>query len=127
MADCRKNNNYPLIGTSALIRNICFDASRKEVQLIDASTGAVECTRNIDSAAYLGVKIVGGNLVYADAIAGLPTSMTMAVGNNPTITITQGMSGILNIIGVDDINNGFSVPQINVRYDAATNSVKFQL
>jgi hypothetical protein len=127
MADCTKNNNYALLNGGAQIRNIKFSTSRTETQLIQVSDGSVECTRNIDSGTYLGVKIVNNNLVFTDPIPGLTTNMAMLVSNNPTIKIAAAGIGVLAIIGVDDVTNSFSVPQMNVRYDAATNSVRFQI
>ncbi len=127
MADCSKNNNYPLLSTGSLIRNIRFTTNRKVIEMILTSDGSVECTRNIDSNAFLGVKIVNNNLVYTDAIIGLSTSITMEVSRNPVIKIEQGTGGVLNIIGIDDAENNFSVPQLNVRYDAATDTIRFQI
>jgi hypothetical protein len=127
MADCSKNNNYPLLSTGSLTRNIRFTTNRKVIEMILTSNNSVECTRNIDSNAFLGVKIVNNNLVYTDAILGLSTGITMDVSKNPLIRIEQGLGGVLNIIGVDDTETSFSVPQLNVRYDAATNTIRFQI
>jgi hypothetical protein len=127
MADCSKNNNFSLLNGGTQIRNIKFNTDRTEMQLIDIVNASVECTRNINSGSFLGVKIVNNNLVFTDAIAGLNTNMTMYVADNPTIKIAATGIGVLSIIGIEDINNGFTVPQMNVRYDAATNSVKFQI
>ncbi|MBK8563150.1 MAG: hypothetical protein IPN76_07310 [Saprospiraceae bacterium] len=127
MADCSKNNNFSLLNGGTQIRNIKFNTDRTEMQLIDIVNASVECTRNINSGSFLGVKIVNNNLVFTDAIQGLNTSMTMLVADNPTIKIAAAGIGVLAIIGIDEINNGFTVPQMNVRYDAATNSVKFQI
>ena len=127
MADCSKNNNFSLLNGGTQIRNIKFNTDRTEMQLIDIVNASVECTRTINSGSFLGVKIVNNNLVFTDAIQGLNTSMTMLVADNPTIKIAAAGIGVLAIIGIDEINNGFTVPQMNVRYDAATNSVKFQI
>ncbi len=126
MADCSKNTNYPLLSSGALTRNIKFNADKSEIQMFTTSNGSVECTRDIDSNAFLGVKIVNGNLVYTDAIMGLSTSITMNVDRNPVLKIELN-GGVLSIIGIDDVENGFTVPQANVRFDAATNTVRFQI
>ncbi len=127
MADCTKNNNYALLNGGTQIRNLKFSTDRTETQLILTGFSTVECTRNINSGSFLGVKIVNDNLVFTDPIQGLTTNMSMAISNNPTINIGPDGKGVLAIIGVDDVNSGFTVPQMNVRYDAATNSVKFQI
>jgi hypothetical protein len=127
MADCTKNNNYALLNGGTQIRNLRFSTDRTETQLILTGFSTVECTRNINGASFLGVQIVNDNLVFTDPIQGLTTTMNMAVSNNPTINIAPDRKGVLAIIGVDETSNSFTVPQMNVRYDAATNSVQFQI
>ncbi len=127
MAACSLNSNYSLLNGGAQIRNIRFNNGRTETELIDTTNSSVECTRNIDSGSFLGVKIVNNNLVFMAPISGLSTNMTMLVSNNPIIRIAATGIGVLAIIGIDDMTNGFTVPQMNVRYDAATNSVRFQI
>ena len=120
------NTNISLLAGSIQIRNIKFTADRKTIQVFLTDTLSVECTRDIDSAGFLGVKIVNDNLVFTDAISGLNTNFSLKVSDNPPISIGPAVGG-LNIIGIDDTGTGFSVPQINVRFDSATNSVKFQI
>jgi hypothetical protein len=127
MADCTKNNNYALLNSGTQIRNLRFNTDRTQTQLILTGFSTIECTRNINAASFLGVQIVNDNLVFTDPIQGLTTNMNMPVSNNPTITIARDEKGVLAIIGVDDTTIGFTVPQMNVRYDAATNSVQFQI
>ncbi len=127
MAICTKNTNIPLLAGSIQIRNIKFTADRKTIQVLMTGTGSVECTNDIDTAAFLGVKIVNNNLVFTDAISGLNNNITSNVSDNPSISIAPVIGGGLNIIGIDDTGSGFSVPQINVRYDSATNSVRYQI
>ncbi|MCF8247897.1 MAG: hypothetical protein K9J37_22250 [Saprospiraceae bacterium] len=124
MTACKKDKTIPLLdGSANLIRQIRFTSNRKSLELI---LTAVECTNDIDSGAYLGVKIQGNDLVFTTAISGLTTNHSSAVSDNPLVSISNAAS-TLNIIGVDDNTMNFSVTQMNVRYDVATNSVKFQI
>jgi hypothetical protein len=127
MSSCRKNTAITLVGGgSLLIKNFKFSSDRTEVIVFNTGDLTNHCNSDINSSDYLGVKIENNELVFTDAISGLTTNITSGVGNNPTIAISQN-GGTLSVIGVDDIGMGFSVPQLNVRYDSATNSVKFQL
>ena len=127
MSDCTKNNTYSLLNGGGLqIRSIKFNNDRTVIQLVSISNGAIECTRDIDDDVYLGISIVNNDLVFSDAISGLSTDLTMEVTDNPLITI-QPVSGVLNIIGVDDVVGGFTTRQVNVRYDSGTNTVQFQI
>ena len=128
MSACRKDTNIPLLNEgSMLARKIRFTSDRKTIELnLLGSPSTLECTNDIDSSAYLGVKIQGNNLVFTDAISGLTTDLSSPVSDNPLVSIAQS-GGVLSIIGLDDTDMGFSVPQMNVRYDAPSNSVKFQI
>lgn len=127
MSNCTKNTNYSLLNGGGLqIRSIKFSNDRKEVQLVMTSDGSLECTRDIDDVDYLGISVVNNVLVFSDAINGLGTDFTVDVADNPLIKI-EPINGVLHIIGVDDVTNGFSVRQMNVRYDSGTNTVQFQV
>ncbi|GEM_PF-5674243 len=127
MANCRKDINIALLdGGSALIKNIKFTTDRKEILVFQLGNLTVECTNDINSSVFLGVKIVNNHLVFTDAIAGLNTDISSDVSDNPTIIVTMN-AGVMNI-GIDDTEMGYtSVSQLNVRYDAASDSVKFQI
>lgn len=127
MSSCKKDTNIPLLdGGGLLVKNIKFSTDRKEVNVYQTGDLQTVCTNDIDLSTFLGVKIVGSNLVFTDAISGLNTNLSSDVSNNPVVRIIL-VGGVLSIIGVDDVSIGFSVPQMNVRYDSATNSVKFQI
>lgn len=127
MADCKKDTNIPLLNGSLLTRKIRFTSDRKIIELVLLDPTGVECTNNIDSSSYLGIKIQGNNLVFTNAINGLTTNLSSNVSDNPLISIVLSGGGVLSVIGVDDSTLSFSVTQLNVRYDASTNSVKFQI
>lgn len=127
MADCKKDTNIPLLNGSLLMREIRFTSDRKTIELVLLDPTSVECTNNIDSSNYLGIKIQGNNLVFTNAINGLTTNLSSKVSDNPLISIVLSGGGVLSVIGVDDATLSFSVTQLNVRYDASTNSVKFQI
>lgn len=127
MADCKKDTNIPLLNGSLLTRKIRFTNDRKIIELVLLDPTSVECTNNIDSSSYLGIKIQGNNLVFTNAINGLTTNLSSNVSDNPLISIVLSGGGVLSVIGVDDGTLSFSVTQLNVRYDASTNSVKFQI
>ncbi len=127
MADCKKDTNIPLLNGSLLMRKIRFTSDRKTIELVLLDPTGVECTNNIDSNSYLGIKIQGNNLVFTNAINGLTTNLSSNVSDNPLISIVLSGGGVLSVIGVDDGTLSFSVTQLNVRYDASTNSVKFQI
>jgi hypothetical protein len=127
MADCKKDTNIPLLNGSLLMRKIRFTSDRKTIELVLLDPTGVECTNNIDSNGYLGIKIQGNNLVFTNAINGLTTNLYSNVSDNPLISIVLSGGGVLSVIGVDDGTLSFSVTQLNVRYDASTNSVKFQI
>ncbi len=127
MAECKKDTNIPLLNGSLLIRKIRFTSDRKTIELVLLDPSGVECTNNIDSSSYLGIKIQGNNLVFTNAINGLTTNLSSNVSDNPLISIVLSGGGVLSVIGVDDGTLSFSVTQLNVRYDASTNSVKFQI
>lgn len=127
MANCSPNTDFPLLDSRGQqIRNIRFSNDRKTIEVLLNGNASPECTTNIDAAGFIGVKIENNNLVFTSAFSGLITDITASVSiTNPTVAINL-VSGVC-IIGIDDISNGYSAPKMNVRYDAATNSVKFQI
>lgn len=127
MANCRKDTSIALLdGGSALIKNIKFTTDRKEIHVFQLGNLTVECTNDINSNDFLGVKIVDNHLVFTDAISGLNTDISSDVSDDPIITVTMN-GGVMNI-GIDDTEMEYtSVSQLNVRYDAASDSVKFQV
>ncbi len=127
MADCKKDTNIPLLNGSLLMRKIRFTSDRKTIELVLLDPTGIECTNDIDSSNYLGIKIQGNNLVFTNAINGLTTNLSSDVSDNPLISIVLSGGGVLSVIGIDDGTLSFSVTQLNVRYDASTNSVKFQI
>ena len=127
MTNCKKNTAIPLLGAGSVqVKNIQFSSNKNEVQVYQIDNLAIQCINDIDSADYLGVKIVNDELVFTDVISGLNTNIFSANGNNPRINITLS-GGILKIIGVDDNGMGFAVTQMNVRYDSAASGVRFQI
>jgi hypothetical protein len=127
MATCSNNTDFLLIDTGgAQVRDIKFTADRQTIEVWQIGISPAECTTPINSGTYVGVKIVRNNLVFTAPISGLTTNISSSLASNPSISI--GVSGgVASIIGVDDIGSGFTVPQMNVRFDSLTNSVKFQI
>ncbi len=126
MANCRKDTSIALLdGGSALIKNIKFTTDRKEIHVFQLGDQTVECTNDINSSVFLGVKIVDNHLVFTDAISGLNTDISSDVSDDPLIIVKMS-GGVLNI-GIEDTGMGYTVSQLNVRYDAASDSVKFQI
>ena len=126
MPNCSKDTSIPLLGIGNVqVKNIKFSTDWKAVEVYQIGA-AVFCTSDIEADVYLGAKIVNNELVFTDAISGLTTNINSTVANHPAITINF-VGGVLNIIGIDDTGSGFTVTKMNVRYDSATRSVKFQV
>jgi len=127
MANCKKDTPNTVLNGGALSKTIKFSTDRKQVRFLEITNLSEICTNNIDSSQFLGVKIVNNELVFTDAISGLTHDASSNISNNPSIALAMiGGGATVGIIGVDDLDLGFSAPQVNVRYDTTTNSIKFQ-
>lgn len=128
MSNCPKGTNYLIVDSNnSQIRNLKFSADRKNLEIVDAATGNVECSISIDSGAYLGVDTNGLNLFFSNPISGTTSSLRIPVSNNPTISV-QYDSGAnkLEIIGLEDMGVGFEVSKLNIRFNAADNKIYYQ-
>lgn len=126
MSDCKKDTAISILGLGGTIaKNIRLTNDRKTIELYSVDNLSVVCTMNIDSSTFLGIKIVSNELVYTDSISNLSGELNSPLSNNPLVSL--GFSGgVLNIIGAEDISAGFTASQVNIRYDASTNSVIFE-
>lgn len=126
MPTCPDNTNYPLYGgTQGQIRTIRFTADRQTIEVVLIATNTVECTRSINSGSFIGMTIQNNNFAFTTAFSNLRNNLNLDVGNNPLVSIGP-VSGVLQIIGSDDMTMGFQAPNVNIRYDAASDEVKFE-
>ena len=127
MAACSVDSNYPLLdGQGTRIRDIQFSSNFEAIEVLTLPGTSVECDVSINVRGYVGVKIVNNNLVFTTAINGLNTNISSSLDDHPNLSIKLS-GGVLSIIGVDDITDGVAVPEMNVMFDSATGSLKFQI
>lgn len=126
MANCALNTGITILNGSALTKNIKFSSNWQEILLNDTSTGTAICNNAINSNDFFGISIVNNELVFSAAISGLSTNINSPTSAIPRVSISNS-SGVLAVIGMDDVGMGFAVSRVNVRFDAATSSVKFQI
>ncbi|MBI1224765.1 MAG: hypothetical protein GC192_05975 [Bacteroidetes bacterium] len=127
MTNCKKNAAITLLGAGSLLeKNIRFSTDFKEVELYEIVGGAIQCINDINSNDFLGINIVNNELFFTASISGLNTNISFELSNNPLIKI-KDVSGALEIIGIDDINTGFAVQQVNVRFDGTASTIEFQI
>ncbi|MBI5917683.1 MAG: hypothetical protein HY842_20120 [Bacteroidetes bacterium] len=126
MPTCPDNTNYPLYdGSLNQIRTIRFTADRQTIEVVLIATNTVECTRSINSGSFIGMRIQNNNFAFTSAFLNLQNSLDTAVDGNPAVSIGPD-NGVLQIIGSDDHTMGFQAPNVNIRYDAARDEVKFE-
>lgn len=127
MSNCPKGTNYLIVDSNNnQIRTLSFSSDRKLLEIRNASTGALECSIDIDSGSYLGVDTNGMNLFFSNPISGTTSSLRLGVGSNPVISV-QEKNSALEVIGVNDIGVAFAAPRLNIRYNANDQSVYLQL
>lgn len=127
MANCTKDTEIQVLGAGGtLIKNIRLSNDQQRIVLFRISDGTEICSNSIDSSAYLGVELVNEQLIFRDAISGLNGNNSFILPSDVLIELKKTDSS-LYIIGVEDDNVSFVVPKMNIRYDASTNSIQFQI
>jgi hypothetical protein len=123
MTNIRKDTAIQVLGSeSNLVKSIKLSNDKKQIVLYQTSDGSELGTIDIDSSS-LGIELINQELYFRDAFSGLGTNGTLSIG--PDVQLLQ-TDGSLHIIGIDDTEINFAAPKTNVRYDAATNSIKYQ-
>lgn len=127
MASCIKDTEIQVLGPeNTLVKGIKFSNAKTQVILFRISDGSELCSNGIDSSAFLGIELVNDKLVFTNEISGLSTCKSFSLSTNPLVLLLKTDS-TLHIIGIQDSEVSFVVPKMNVRYDAASNSIKFQI
>lgn len=120
MANCQKNTNYLIKDSSGLIRNIRLSSSGKQLEIYSVGSGITECTFDLDSTGFTGLKLIGDNLQIIDAIDGMNSSETSPASRAVVNIKENDASSTLEIIGINDTVMSM---QANIRYDSVNDDI----